>query len=501
MGTKAAEKDWPPASGEMAEKVRTFDWSLTPLGPISTWPAELKSAASLVLDNGFPAALAWGPDLVTIYNDAFQPILGNKPEALGRSFSDIWSEAWHQLGNIIDLAFAGKSTFIENFPIVILRSDHPELAYFTFSYCPVRGPDGAVRGIMDTVVETTSQVHARLALRESEERLRLIIENARDYAIFTMDPEGRVNEWREGAEVIFGFSREEIIGRSVDILFTPEDRAHGVPERERAVARETGSADDVRWHIRKGGSRVFIEGVVTVLRDDDGRLAGYLKIGRDATDRHTTEERQKLLLAELQHRVRNVMAMVRSVARRTANSAKNVKDYAGTLDGRISAMARNQVMLTRNIGAGVDLQLLVETELEAQAASGDKFTVTGPPVLLSSKSAEVLSLAVHELATNAAKYGALANSEGTIDIRWEVEAAGNGSDCLHFCWTELGLHLKDRPHRDGFGTELITRRVPYELRGEGKMELRETGLAAVIRFPLEPQDSVLGSKSKGGTAS
>ena len=151
-------------SGAMAEKVDQFDWSSTQLGPRSDWPAELQTFVRHILESGFPAAMVWGEGLVTIYNDAFRPILGDKAEALGRSFADVWAEAWDDIRPIADRAFAGQSTYIEDFPLVINRTGEPEQAWFTFCYSPLRLGDQTVAGFMDTVVETTSTVRARADL-------------------------------------------------------------------------------------------------------------------------------------------------------------------------------------------------------------------------------------------------------------------------------------------------------------------------------------------------
>src|SRR4051794_20675278 len=134
----------------MARMVREFDWAATPLGPQASWPLELKTAVNILLESRFPKAIVWGPALVTIYNDAFRPILGDKREALGRSFADVWAEAWDDIGPIAERAFAGEATFVEDFPLVIDRSGRPEQAWFTFCYSPVRLADGTVAGMMDT---------------------------------------------------------------------------------------------------------------------------------------------------------------------------------------------------------------------------------------------------------------------------------------------------------------------------------------------------------------
>ncbi len=327
-------------------------------------------------------------------------------------------------------------------------------------------------------------------LRETDERLHLIVENARGYAIIVSDPEDRITDWLADSEEIFGWSAEDIIGKPTSVLFTKEDRDHGQPERELKDAREGGAAANVRWHCRRDGRRVFIDGQTVALRDADGKLRGYLKIGQDVTHRKLGEERQATLLAELQHRVRNVLAMIRSVIRRTADTSETVEGYHQHLEGRITAMARTQALLTRAPGAGVDLQNVILDELLAQSAGQDQFTVAGQDVELAPKAAEVLTLAIHELATNATKYGALTAPEGRIDVRWSTEKRDD-QDWLMLTWTENGVQISGTPKRRGFGTELIVRRVPYELRGHGKLDLGEQGLVATIEFPLLPGESVL----------
>ncbi|HEX7741646.1 MAG TPA: PAS domain S-box protein, partial [Sphingobium sp.] len=128
------------------------------------------------LDTGFPAALVWGEQLTTIYNDGFIAILGNKPEALGRSFASIWEEVWEEIGPIARRAYAGEATFIEDFPLMLHRSGQLEQAWFTFSYSPVRAADGSIAGMIDIVTETTASMLARQAVSESEERYRTVFE-------------------------------------------------------------------------------------------------------------------------------------------------------------------------------------------------------------------------------------------------------------------------------------------------------------------------------------
>jgi two-component sensor histidine kinase len=161
----------------MAQKVRGYDWGATPLGPTDAWPVELKAAVGQILDSRFPAAIVWGPAMTTIYNDAFLPILGQKPEALGRSFSAIWAEVWDEIGPIAARAYAGEATYIEDFELEIERSSRRELAWFTFCYSPLRLANGVVAGMIDTVVETTSSVKTRRELEVLNNELRHRLKN------------------------------------------------------------------------------------------------------------------------------------------------------------------------------------------------------------------------------------------------------------------------------------------------------------------------------------
>nr|WP_313513415.1 ATP-binding protein [Pseudomonas sp.] len=141
----------------MGDEVRAHDWASTPLGAISDWPAALRVAVQMVLNSKFPKCLLWGHSFTAIYDDAFRPILGDKPQPLGRSFEQIWEEAWDVLSPIMDAAFAGEATYIEDYPLTVDRHGYPEQAYFTFCYSPVHDENGSIVGVIDTVVETTQR--------------------------------------------------------------------------------------------------------------------------------------------------------------------------------------------------------------------------------------------------------------------------------------------------------------------------------------------------------
>ena len=156
---------WLDGGGLMAERIRNHDWAATTLGPLQHWPDPLKTSLALCLASRFPQAVLWGPDLLTLHNDAFSQILGQKPSALGIPFRAVWQEAWADISHMANRALAGEAVYIEDFPLVIDRNGSPERAYFTFCYSPIRDHDGKVLGMLDTVTETTASVLANQRLK------------------------------------------------------------------------------------------------------------------------------------------------------------------------------------------------------------------------------------------------------------------------------------------------------------------------------------------------
>jgi two-component sensor histidine kinase len=223
------------------------------------------------------------------------------------------------------------------------------------------------------------------------------------------------------------------------------------------------------------------------IRDEQGQVSAMLVLAELPAE--PALQARSPLVGELQHRVRNILAVVRSLVARSAETSDTVEDLAAHLDGRIGAFARVQAVLVRNPNAGVDLEGLVRDELLAQNADDEKVRVRGPEISLPSKPAEVLALAIHELATNAMKFGALAQASGNLEITWRLEDARTPRQRLEFVWTETGVRVAgEAPRREGFGTNLLKRRLPYELAGRADVEFRPGGLVCQIAFPFTPAE-------------
>ena len=364
-------------------------------------------------------------------------------------------------------------------------------AHYMVRVLPYRSVDNFIAGAVVTFVDITERQKAEEARRRSEERFRAIVESVRDYAIYIADSKGRIEEWLQGAEAIFGWSAQEAVGQDASILDTPEDRTVAAFEKELMETKDRGSASNIRWHLRKDGRRVFIEGTAQALRDSHGNFRGIIKIGQDITERKKAEEalkqseaHSKLLLAELQHRVRNTLAVIRSIARRTARMSSSVDDFATHLDGRLNAFARVQSSVTRNPTVGIDLSNLILDELHAAGArDGENLTLDGPQIRLRPKAAELFGLAIHELTTNAIKYGALATEAGKIKVSWTVST--KSPPALEFIWSETGLRSKPKaPNRRGFGSEIIEHTIAYELDARTSLDMEASGIRCRIVVPF-----------------
>ena len=204
----------------------------------------------------------------------------------------------------------------------------------------------------------------------------------------------------------------------------------------------------------------------------------------DAVEMQRSRDGERDRSIELQHRMRNMLALVRSITSRTSEGYDSVEDFTSHLLGRLDAFARTQTALTFSKGDGVDLELLVRDELLAQAASHERCDIGGPDVVLPARVANVLAFALHELATNATKFGALSVPDGRVQVSWRTDIE-SGEGWLHLVWEETGVPIAAvAPRRVGFGTEMIERRIAYESRGRGGLEFQPGGVRCTIDIPL-----------------
>jgi len=198
-----------------------------------------------------------------------------------------------------------------------------------------------------------------------------------------------------------------------------------------------------------------------------------------------SEARLRILVAELQHRVRDSLALLKSITARTADSSDSIEEMTAHLVGRIEAFARVQSVVTRHPDRGVDLAGLIADEMLVHAVrEGEQLTLKGPEIALRPKAAETISLALHELATNAIKHGSLGNGGGRIGVSWKTNGSGDGG-MVGFTWTEEGANGGlSEPEHEGFGMELLTRILPYDLGAKTNIEFRRQGLQFQMELPV-----------------
>lgn len=435
---------------------------------------------------------------ITFYNKRAAELWGCEPKLHDERFRFCGAfRLWNPDGSLVahdacpmgDAIREGRS--VRNLEIVVEQPGGQRLVA-NVNIDPLFDANGALVGAINVFADVTQSKRAAEALRRSEEDLRAILESALDYAIFTTDPEGNILTWSPGAEAVFGWTAREAIGEDSAMTFTPEDREHGVPREELAQARDKGFAPNVRWHVRNDGRRVFIEGSTRPLGSEGTSPRGFLKIGQDVTDRKQWEERQQVLVAELQHRTRNLIAVVRSMADKTMRRANDLQGFRQGFGDRLEALARVQGLLSRlEEHDRVAFDVLIRTELMSLGVEGndERVSLAGPEgVRLRSSTVQTLAMALHELATNASKYGALSQGSGHLAISWRLEPADAGEEpWLHIDWRESGVSMPgagSEPTGTGQGRELIERALPYQLQAKTSYELGPDGVHCSISIPV-----------------
>ena len=319
---------------------------------------------------------------------------------------------------------------------------------------------------------------------EHDARLaNLIIENALGYAIFTMDLDGTVTSWSRGAEVILGYDQTEAIGLPFCDLFTASDREAGADRLELETAKHHGRAEDTRWHIRKDGSRFWGNGMTMGIFAPE--LTGLMKILRDETPAKLAEDQRVLLLNELNHRIKNTLATVQSITEQTLRAAKVDPGIRKDLTNRLIAVSEAHNVLVDESWAGADLGTIVRQALAPHDHKKiSRFLIDGPLVWLSPQQAVAMALALHELATNALKYGALSAEGGQVEIAWNLAHNQLGARHISLLWRELGGPPVTPPEHTGFGTRLIARTFGQESGGEARIDYLPQGVQCVMQLQL-----------------
>jgi PAS domain S-box-containing protein len=349
-----------------------------------------------------------------------------------------------------------------------------------------RYDEGGTQVIQCNIRDITERKRTEEILRASEERFRALFELG-PTAVYSCDASGVIQEFNHHAAQLWGRTPakgdtdEKFCGSYKlfrrDGSFMPHDRC---PMAE-VISGKISDAHDMEVLIeRPGGSRVTVIVNIRPLKSERGEITGAINCFYDITERKQAEERQRFLMTELAHRGGNQLAVVQSIVSRSMTGTRPLAEERETLEQRLQALARTQSALTRE-GFGAPVAEIIRLEF---AAFSNRVTAIGPDVTLNSRAAQTFALVVHELATNAAKYGALSlPKNGQVDIRWSVEGAGKEAR-FKFQWQERGGPPVIPPTRQGFGSVLIEKVAAQDFGAESKIRFAPEGVSYEIDAPL-----------------
>ncbi|MGB6537073.1 MAG: chemotaxis protein CheB [Xanthobacteraceae bacterium] len=345
---------------------------------------------------------------------------------------------------------------------------------------PYRTVDDKIDGVVITFVDITERRVVDEALRVSEENLRQdhhLVELSRD-PIFIWNFDDGIVFWNRGSEELYGYSREEALGKRKDRLLQTEVPGSSFDALRARLLAEGSYSGEVK-HRTRDGRELTIETRIVLESLGGRRLA--LESTRDVTDRKQWERRQQLLLGELAHRVRNTLAVVQAIAHQSLRTSASSKEFVERFDGRLQALSSAHGLLVNSNWQGADLATLVETQLEPYRSDNPaRARIGGEAVMLPADLATPFGLILHELATNAAKHGALSLPRGGVSINWSVDRS-TGPPRLTLVWKEQGGPPVAPPKTSGFGSTLIENGIPS---ATVRRQFASEGLICTIALPL-----------------
>jgi two-component system CheB/CheR fusion protein len=453
-------------------------------------PTELPwlNAAALVRDDGYIHAVLGGLPAavyitdahgrITYYNEAAATLWGHHPELGKTEWCGAWKLYWPDGRPVppgeCPMAMAVKEKRpIRGLEAVAERPDGSRVPFVSHP-TPLYDASGTFVGAVSMLVDISERKRAE----DDAQRLTSIVEFSDD-AIVSKDLNGVIVSWNAGAERLFGYAAAEVIGRPITILMPP-DRIDEEPGILARIVRGDHIDHYETIRRRKDGSLVEISLTVSPIKDASGRIVGASKIARDITERRRAEAQQNFLLGEMKHRIKNTLATVQAIAMQTLRRTPGEERDAFMT--RLQALAKAHDLLSLKGWDSAPLRDIVGAALGAfQEMYRERFQIEGPAeVWLNANKALLLAMALHELATNAVKYGALSSPNGRIRIAWEPSKDTNR---LRFIWQERGGPAVEPPRHKGFGSTLIERAVQAGL-GPTRLEFDRRGLTFSLDAPL-----------------
>jgi PAS domain S-box-containing protein len=425
-----------------------------------------------------PVYMTDAEGFLTFYNEAAAAFWGCRPE-LGTSrwcglLRLYWPDGRPMAHSECPMAVAlREGRPVRGAEAVAERPDGARVPFVSYP-TPLRDAAGRVVGAINLLIDSASRKTAEI----ESARLAAIVSSSED-AIIGKTLEGVVTYWNAGATRIFGYEAEEMVGQPI-IRIIPSELHR---EEEGILARlQRGERiehfDTVR--IGKDGRRIDVSLTISPMHDRAGNIIGASKIARDITVRKESEQLQRLLFDELNHRVKNSLAMIQAIASQSLRRAQSPEHFVASFNGRLSALAKAHDLLVEQNLKGAEVAEIVREQV-ALGAEGDRMRSVGPKVMLDARTVVQLALLLHELATNARKHGALSVPAGQLSVSWMVENRAGRELVLD--WKESGVPNVGVPASRGFGMVLIERAVRSD-GGEATIDFGTDGVVCRLRIPL-----------------
>jgi PAS domain S-box-containing protein len=427
---------------------------------------------------------------ITFYNQAAADLWGCRPELGSSQWCGSWRLYWpdgrplpHDQCPMAVALKEGRP--VRDLEAIAERPDGTRVRFLPYP-TPLRDAAGRLIGAINLLMDITDREEAAL---ESAQLAAIVASS--DDAIVSKTLDGTITSWNEGATRIFGYEASEMIGQSI-LKFIPSELHH----EERQILARLQRGERIQHYetvrVAKDGRRVDVSLTVSPVRDRSGRVIGASKVGRDITERKRAEQLQRVLLDELNHRVKNTLATVQAIASQSLIHAKSPNDFVTGFSGRVQALAKAHTLLTKRDMQGADVMELVREQVVLGASDDERISYSGPMLMLEPQAALHLALVLHELATNARKHGALSLPNGRLGVTWTVQT--NGQQNLQLSWKESSGPKVRAPNARGFGSTLIE----HTLRAHGgqtSVHYGMDGLTCEIKLPLPKggRSSIAGS--------
>jgi len=419
---------------------------------------------------------------LTYFNDAAVALWGRRP-TLGE---DWWRGSWrlfwpdgtemsHEECPMAITLRTGKT--VRGVEAIAARPDGTRFPFIPFP-TPIHDEKGRLVGAVNMLIDISDRKQSEMAAQ----RLAAIVESSED-AIVSKDLNGIITSWNASAERIFGYSADEVIGKPVTILIPPDhvDEEPRLLERIRRGER-TDHYETIRR--RKDGSLIPVSLTISPIRDASGQIIGASKIARDNTERKRAEERQQILVGEMRHRAGNLAALINALANQSRpKNSPEVDQYVERFLGRMrSVLAAGELVLASS-SRTPDLADIARSALKpfADMYAPSRIKSSGPSLAISEQVGAGLALAIHELATNAVKYGALSTEEGSVTLSWTIRPEGSDKR-VEIEWQEQGGPDVRAPERPGFGTRVIRSTLSGAKDGTVSLDFAPRGLCCRMRF-------------------